>query len=223
MSLEEHYFWHLAEPYLRQRLGWDEPCPDDEARQKLLAEARARGIKIHFLKRLANPRMTRALGMVKQAWPESLLDVGAGKGFLLWHLSECLPETRVVALDCSLSRARRLQQLLKVAGLGQYAAVCAQAERLPFAAKTFQVVALFEVLEHLPEPKQALREAVRVARNAVLLSVPCKPDSNPEHRHLFDPEGLRALLRECGLGPATQQPRIAKDDAHYYVFAAKCP
>lgn len=46
---------------------------------------------------------------------------------------------------------------------------------LPFDSEAFDLVLCLEVLEHLPEPAQALREIRRVTRRDVLLSVPHEP------------------------------------------------
>ena len=58
---------------------------------------------------------------------------------------------------------------------------------------------LLEVLEHIPDAQAALAEAVRVCRRALLLSVPSRPDDNPEHIHLFDEDALRGMLALCGV------------------------
>ncbi|WP_243041758.1 class I SAM-dependent methyltransferase [Dyella sedimenti] len=43
---------------------------------------------------------------------------------------------------------------------------------LPFLDRTFDIVVLCEILEHLDAPGQAIREAARVAKNRIIISVP---------------------------------------------------
>jgi SAM-dependent methyltransferase len=97
--------------------------------------------------------------------------------------------------------------------------VAGEAERLPFAGRSFPAVLLSEVLEHCPDPAAALREALRVAApdGRVVLSVPDDglvvgakrllrgvglgrlfrglPEGTPPgHLHRFTRDGLRDLL-----------------------------
>src|SRR5260370_4593459 len=53
--------------------------------------------------------------------------------------------------------------------------VCASVVSLPFAGRSFDAVTCLEVLEHLDDPAAAVRELARVARRAVLVSVPFAP------------------------------------------------
>jgi hypothetical protein len=72
------------------------------------------------------------------------------------------------------------------------------AQRPAFAAKSFDVVTMLEVLEHLTNPQAALCGAVAVARRFVLISVPSVPDENPEHLHLFNVDQLRDMAADAG-------------------------
>jgi ubiquinone/menaquinone biosynthesis C-methylase UbiE len=51
----------------------------------------------------------------------------------------------------------------------------ASAHELPFGDHRFDVVVAAEVLEHLPDPEQGLREMARVGRRHLVLSVPREP------------------------------------------------
>ena len=64
--------------------------------------------------------------------------------------------------------------------------------------KKFDVVTMLEVMEHIPDTDAVVRNAVRLARNYIVVSVPSKPDDNPEHIHLFSNEDLKSLFLEHG-------------------------
>jgi ubiquinone/menaquinone biosynthesis C-methylase UbiE len=50
-----------------------------------------------------------------------------------------------------------------------------QADSLPFADDEFDLVSAIEVLEHLPDPEQALSDMARCAARHLLVSVPHEP------------------------------------------------
>jgi SAM-dependent methyltransferase len=80
------------------------------------------------------------------------------------------------------------------------------------ASGSFDTVLLFEVLEHLEDPAQVVREAVRLARKNVLISVPHCGDieamkqcgliyehfNDQDHRNFFTVDSLTAVLKEFG-------------------------
>jgi 2-polyprenyl-3-methyl-5-hydroxy-6-metoxy-1,4-benzoquinol methylase len=57
---------------------------------------------------------------------------------------------------------------------------------------------MLEVMEHIPDTQTVVRNAVRLARNYIIVSVPSKPDDNPEHIHLFSNEDLQTLFLSNG-------------------------
>ena len=79
---------------------------------------------------------------------------------------------------------------------------------LPYADGAFDTVMIFEVLEHLPDPASLLREAKRVARRNVLITVPnCEKHAelrrvgllmehfaDADHRNFFTADSLTRLL-----------------------------
>ena len=78
----------------------------------------------------------------------------------------------------------------------------ALAEALPFKDGLFDIVCVSELLEHVPDPQKVLREAVRVARKKLIITVPAehewppdlKPFWNPGHIRFYTPETLEEEL-----------------------------
>lgn len=77
------------------------------------------------------------------------------------------------------------------------------AEALPFQASSFDTVAAFQLIEHLPEPMSFLRETARVLKpgGKVILTLPL---INPVHEAPYDffrytPYGMEHLCTKAGL------------------------
>jgi len=95
-----------------------------------------------------------------------VLDLGCQEG----HVTEILAGKweRVFAIDISPEYLGMVTSLLKVP------VVQADAEKLPFPEQTFDLVVMTEILEHLPDPVQALSEVFKIVKpgGAVILSTP---------------------------------------------------
>lgn len=193
------YFEDLAAAFVRGKLS----IFDDRSPRELMELGLAQGLRLHKFKRNATlPRVRKVLGILRGLAPQSLLDVGSGRGVFLWPLLDAFPELEVRAIDRA---RRRFEDLGAVARGGCTRLFPSQmdAHRLAFADRSADVVTLLEVLEHLPEPGKALAEAARVARRFCIVSAPSKEDDNPEHIHLFTRKSLHALLRQAGFAKAT--------------------
>ncbi|MES0873765.1 class I SAM-dependent methyltransferase [Sinimarinibacterium thermocellulolyticum] len=90
--------------------------------------------------------------------------------------------------------------------------VFADAARLPFASSSVDVVTLFEVVEHLRFPREALSEAGRVLRpgGCLLLTIPfLYPIHDAPHDYQrYTAHGLRRDLEACGFLVERLEPRL---------------
>lgn len=93
----------------------------------------------------------------------SLLEAGCGTGhFTRWFKEQ---ELQVFGLDLA------LPMLAEAVTLDGVPYVCGDAHRLPFTDEAFDVVALITSLEFVSNPDQALLEALRTARQGLILGV----------------------------------------------------
>ncbi len=154
-----------------------------------------------------------------------ILDCGTGMGFYAHVLNRLFPQCRVVGLDGdprALGYAR--------AHLGAQTALArGDIQRLPFAEGSFDGVILSEVLEHLEDDLEGLRQIHRVLRPGGALAVTVPYERYPawydpinrvaegvfrrpirqgpfagiwaNHRRLYGVEALRAVLIEAGFAP----------------------
>ncbi len=104
-----------------------------------------------------------------------------------------------------------LETLKQVHGKGRY--VAADATRLPFKSGAFSRVVCSEVLEHIPEDRDALRELARVveANGAVAITFPHRKayfafdDRFVHHFRRYELDEMTGLFEEAGLRPVKIQ------------------
>ena len=96
-------------------------------------------------------------------WASTILEVGCGTG----HFTRWFGEQGWQAMGLDLSRP----MLTEAVRLGSPWCVHGDALALPFTTGAFELVALVTTLEFLPEPVQAVAEALRVARQGLILGV----------------------------------------------------
>ncbi|HEY7347779.1 MAG TPA: class I SAM-dependent methyltransferase [Ktedonobacterales bacterium] len=211
MSSAPAYYSRLAAAFVRGKLLhtplaeqhrplFAQPLNDlsDEALEQVIQFGISQGLRLHRFKRTMElPRVRKALGVLKGLQPCNLLDIGSGRGAFLWPLLTEFPDLPVTALDLLDYRVADMQAV-HAGGMTQLTALKMDVTSLAFADRSFDVVTMLEVLEHIPDTTKALAEVCRVASRCLICSIPSKEDHNPEHIHLFDERTLRALLTEQG-------------------------
>jgi SAM-dependent methyltransferase len=130
--------------------------------------------------------------------PMEILEIGCGAGGMLEPLQRY---GRVTGLDYSQDAMRYCHSrgfARVVTGLGN---------ELPFPDETFDLVALFDVIEHIPDDRQVLAEVRRVLKpdGKVFISVPAyqflysQNDRVVHHLRRYTAGGLSRVVREAGL------------------------
>lgn len=148
----------------------------------------------------------RRLARLRGAPGARLLDVGAAYGYAASEAARA--GFRVAAVEISREAAARAVALLP-GGVAR-----AGADRLPFASGSFDVVTLWDVLEHLPDPHRAMGELARCLRPGGRLALTTGDVESlaarlsgarwhlytiPEHLFFHSRESLRRLLAAHGL------------------------
>lgn len=188
--MEQHYIPGLFEAYKR---GF-------ALKYKDIKDAPER--KDHYFKVKDDlPRVQVVLGFLQGIVPagfcNSLLDVGSGRGVFLFPLLRDFPDLEVTSLDILPHRVELLQ-CIHDGGISNLHPILDNICTFNAPDKSFDVVTMLEVMEHIPDTETVVKNAIRLARNYVIVSVPSKPDDNPEHIHLFSNEDLKSLFLNNG-------------------------
>lgn len=131
----------------------------------------AKNPAIRFLTERWLANLERVVDQVAQdpkGEPKRVLEVGCGEGVIADKLHHRFGE--VVALDLPDAGLRTWWQNYPGPGY-----LHADAHHLPFDDDQFDLVVSVEVLEHLTDPMQGLREMIRVCRRHLIVSVPREP------------------------------------------------
>lgn len=148
--------------------------------------------------------LDRALGNTEArpagAAPRAVLEIGCGAGGMLGPLQRY---GRVSGIDID----HEYVAYCKERGFADVA--CGSGYELPFHDGAFDLVCLFDTLEHIPDDEQALREVRRVLRpgGSVFVSVPAyqwlwsQNDRTAHHCRRYTRTRLLRLLQRAGFGP----------------------
>ena len=188
--MEQQYISSLIDAYI---IGY-------EIKYKEMANAPER--KDHYFKAKEDlPRVKSVLGFLQGVIPagqcKTLLDIGSGRGAFLFPLLRDFPTLEVTSIDI-LPHRIELLDCLHQGGITNLHPILGDICTWNAPDKSYDVVTMLEVMEHIPDTEAVVRNAIRLAHNYIVVSVPSKPDDNPEHIHLFSNEDLKSLFMEHG-------------------------
>ena len=143
-------------------------------------------------------RVSIVLGFLRNIYPETLLDVGSGRGVFLFPLLKEFPYLKVTSVDI-ISKRVEVMEYMNSGGIDNLIAINGNICNLELEDNSYEIVTMLEVLEHIPNVSDAVKNAVRIAKNFIVVTVPSKEDDNPEHIHLLTKEKLTKLFNEAGI------------------------
>jgi SAM-dependent methyltransferase len=108
-------------------------------------------------------KLVKALGGLRGRSFEEGLEIGSGTGYFSLNLLQLGVIKRLTATDISPGMLRRLAITAEALGL-EVQTVAAEAEQLPFAPESFDLLFGHAVLHHIPDLKRAFAEFRRVLR-----------------------------------------------------------
>ncbi len=121
-------------------------------------------------RRLVRSFLGRVRSLTREFVAPAVLEVGCGEGHLARFIAQGWDAPPIVAFDISLAV---IAEAVRIGGGPRFFVGSSYA--LPFPDKSFDLVVMCEVMEHLAEPDTALAEIARVARRGCLVSVPREP------------------------------------------------
>jgi ubiquinone/menaquinone biosynthesis C-methylase UbiE len=130
-----------------------------------------------------------ALGATDLPKDVQILDIGTGTAQIPIELCRQNPVAKVVAIDLAAHMLELASANVAAAGLsGSISLKRVDAKRLPFEDQSFAAVMSNSIIHHIPEPRAALAEALRVLRPCGLAFVRdlARPHDDSQVAHLVD-------------------------------------
>ncbi|MCK5587369.1 MAG: class I SAM-dependent methyltransferase [Candidatus Lokiarchaeota archaeon] len=112
-------------------------------------------------------RIKIVYSLLQRSSGAALLDVGCGEGLDVFNLANQYPYT--IGIDLSIDALNRAMECNPPTNAFF---VRGDAEYLPFCSRSISISICLDVLEHLPAPRNALKELKRVSKDLIVIAVP---------------------------------------------------
>jgi ubiquinone/menaquinone biosynthesis C-methylase UbiE len=144
------------------------PDPGVEIQRKYYTDTAARYEQMHAHEGSGDPLINKFVHSVLQMIDaRSVLDVGTATGRGLRDLRQAMPNGFVCGVE---PVAALVEQAVSNGNSSSGSLVRGSGAGLPFADASFDAVCEFAVLHHVPDPNAVVKEMLRVAKRAVLIS-----------------------------------------------------
>jgi ubiquinone/menaquinone biosynthesis C-methylase UbiE len=120
-------------------------------------------------------KLVKALGGVDGSAFRDALEIGSGTGYFSLNLVQLGVIERLTATDISPGMLQRLANTAEALGVGEVTTVATEAEALPFADESFDLVFGHAVLHHIPNLDTAFAEFRRVLRPGGVIAFAGEP------------------------------------------------
>lgn len=145
------------------------------------------------------PLVSRYSTLIKEIPPgaKKILDIGCGDGYLASRLALAFPGASVVGVDQEAGGIRIARE--KCSGIPNVKFVVSTCEALEFEDRSFDVVVLADVIEHLGNPDGMVAEIGRVLSRdgTAIITTPNRQDGSkwdPRHDHEYTGGELKSAL-----------------------------
>ena len=169
----------------------------------------------YFKEKEVLSRVKIVLSFLRAINPTSILDVGSGRGvFLFPFLCEFI-DCKVTSIDI-LERRVELLNNISLGGVVNLNAVYGDLTKFD-SSESYDCVTLLEVLEHIPDVKSAIKNAINLSKKYIVVTVPSKEDDNPEHIHFLTKVVLTKYFNDFGV----TNLKFSGVNGHLFLIARK--
>lgn len=179
--------------------------------------AKEYNLKLYYFKEKENlPRVNIVLGFLKGNDFTKILDIGSGRGVFLFPLLKEINNIDVTSMEI-LDKRVELLNYISLGGVKNLKVIKEDITMSKISNDSYEVITMLEVLEHIPNVFDAIKNAIRISKKFIIATVPSKEDNNPEHIHLLTKDKLTKMFNENGV----YNLKFGGVNGHLYLIARK--